>query len=376
MNHNLKMFLSSGKFLPQLIKKFNKPDLDKEYLDYINSSNIWANDFKSSLPICAVYTHIHSFLDECEIKNGNAVDSDGKIRKVLFLGYDGMRADTAQKILEMKNAYNKNLPSFTNNFGGINEVAKQGGIYLAYCGGYTDTLYQQSTSTSAGWTSQFTGKWGLNNGIKENDDTKKLDAKTVILEYAEKGLSTSINFDWEPLFTINLKSEINYVMSHKELCAKYIANNKEKSADNTDFDNFIAVDDKLGFGIADTYARDCTLNRISAGDSVVIGIYDTIDGAGHSSGSSKENDNYVQAAMTCDTFTYQILQEIKNREEKLNEKWLVILANDHGGKDRGHGGQTLEERTTFIATNIPFDSNLLGKSYNGKTDKDYGNRYD
>lgn len=226
MNHSLKMFLSSGRFLPQLIKKFNKPNLDKEYLDYINSATVWKNDFKSSLPICAVYTHIHSFLDKCEINGGNAVDSDGKIRKVLFLGYDGMRADAAQKMLEMKNAYNKDLPSFTNEFGGISEVAKKGGIYLAYCGGYTDTLYQQSSDTAAGWTAQFTGKWGLNNGVKENDDTKKLSTKTVILEYAEKGLATSINFDWEPLFAVNLKSEINYVMAHSELNAKYIANCK------------------------------------------------------------------------------------------------------------------------------------------------------
>lgn len=375
MNHSIKMFLSSGRFLPQLIKKFNKPNLDKEYLDYINSGTVWKNDFESSLPICAVYTHIHSFLDKCEINDGNAVDSDGKIRKVLFLGYDGMRADTAQKMLEMKNAYNKDLPSFTNEFGGISEVAKLGGIYLAYCGGYTDTLYQQSSDTAAGWTAQFTGKWGLNNGVKENDDTKKLSAKTVILEYAEKGLATSINFDWEPLFTVNLKSEINYVMAHSELGAKYIANCKRKSACNTDFDNFIAVD-SLSVGIGDTFARDCTLNRINAGDSVIIGIYDSIDGAGHSSGFSKDNDTYFSAAMTCDTYTYQILREIKSREEKLNEKWLIILANDHGGKDRGHGGQTLEERTTFIASNIPFDEKLLGKSYNGKTDKDYGNRYD
>lgn len=376
MNYNLKMFLSSGKILPQIIKKFNKPNLDEEYLDYINSSDIWTNDFKSSLPICAVYTHVHSFLDECEIKDGKAVDKDGKTRKVLFLGYDGMRADTAQKILEMKNAFNPSLANASNTFGGINEIEKRGGIYLAYCGGYTDTLYQQSTSTSAGWTSQFTGKWGLNNGIKENDDTKKLSAKTFILEYAEKGLKTSINFDWTPLFSINLKSEINYVMSHNELSAKYIATDVKKSNVNTAFDNFIAPDTQKGFGIVDTFARDCTLQRINEGDSVVVGIYDSIDGTGHSSGFSKENDKYVQVAMTCDTYTYQILCEIDKREKELNEKWLVILANDHGGKDRGHGGQSLEERTTFIATNIPFDNDLLGKSYNGKTDKDYGNRYD
>lgn len=376
MNYNLKMFLSSGKALPQFIKKFNKPNLDKEYLDYINSSDIWTNDFKTSLPICTVYTHVHSFLDECEIKNGKAVDKDGKTRKVLFLGYDGMRADTAQKILEMKNALDNRLESCSNTFGGINEVAKAGGIYLAYCGGYTDTLYQQSTDTSAGWNAQFTGKWGINSGVKENSDTKKLSAKTFVLEYAEKGLKTSINFDWTPLFSINLKSEINYVMSHKELSAKYIATDVKKSNDNTPFENFIAFDGQKGVGVSDTFARDCTLYRINEGDSVVVGIYDSIDGAGHASGFSKDNGKYFQAALNCDSYTYQILCEINKREKELNEKWLVILANDHGGKDRGHGGQSLEERTTFIATNIPFDNDLLGKSYNGKTDKDYGNRYD
>lgn len=376
MNHNLKMFLSSGKLLPQIIKKFNKPNLDKEYLEYINSSDIWANDFKTSLPICAVYTHVCSFLDECEIKDGKAIDKDGKIRKVLFLGYDGMRADTAQKILEMKNAFDPSAESFTNTYGGLNEIAKKGGIYLAYCGGYTDTLYQQSTSTSAGWTSQFTGTWGLNNGIKDNEDSKKLDYKTFALKYAEKGLSSSINFDWAPLFNINFKSEINYVMSHNKLNIKYLATDLKRSADNSELDNFIAFGDNKGFGIVDTFARDCTLDRINKGDSVVIGIYDSIDATGHSSGFSKENDKYVQAAMTCDSYTYQILQEIYKREEELSEKWLVVLANDHGGKDRGHGGQSLEERTTFIATNIPFDNDLLGKSYDGKTDKNYGNRYD
>ena len=94
MNHNLKMFLSSGRLLPRFIKKFNKPDLDKEYLDYINLNDIWANDFKLSLPIC---------------------------------------------------------------------------------GGYADTLYQQSTSTSAGWISQLTGKWGLNNGKTDKDYGNRYD---------------------------------------------------------------------------------------------------------------------------------------------------------------------------------------------------------
>ena len=56
---------------------------------------------------------------------------------------------------------------------------------------------------------------------------------------------------------------------------------------------------------------------------------------------------------------------IEEREENDNEEWLVVFANDHGGINQGHGEQTLEERTTWIATNIPFDESLYSAGYDG-----------
>lgn len=113
-----------------------------------------------------------------------------------------MRADAAAQVVSAKNAYNLNEIGAGVKYGGIANVANEGGLYLAYCGGETGTETQQSTSTSAGWTAQFTGVWGIKNGIKENCDTKNMRFKTFALEYAEKGLSTSINFDWTPFLTI------------------------------------------------------------------------------------------------------------------------------------------------------------------------------
>lgn len=50
---------------------------------------------------------------------------------------------------------------------------------------------------------------------------------------------------------------------------------------------------------------------------------------------------------------------------KLTRKTVVVFANDHGGLGTGHGEQTLEERTAWIASNIPFDEKYFSNGYNG-----------
>ncbi len=368
MNENVKAFLSSSKIVPQIIK--NSITKKTNYYDYkkgLEPLEIWENDFSTSIPIYQVYHHVHSFMDDCKIENGVAISNNGKIRKVLFLGYDGMRADAAAQVVSVKNAYNLNEIGAGVKYGGIANVANDGGLYLAYCGGETGTETQQSTSTSAGWTAQFTGVWGIKNGIKENCDTKNMRFKTFALEYAEKGLSTSINFDWTPFFNDNLKPEIIYAANHPQYKIKYI-NTSLKSANPNSFVEKYTLARETGKMIEDTAARDCTLNRISKGDSIVCGIYDTIDASGHKYEFSPDNTEYMKAITVCDFYTYQILQEIKKREKELNEEWLVILANDHGGKGRGHGGQSLDERTTWIATNIKMNTKMFSKNYNGNTE--------
>ncbi len=110
MNNKIKMFLSSGKTIPRLVKRFLKRvDNTESYLDTVLKNDIWSNSFEQSIPIYQIYHHIHSFMDECEIKNGKAVSNGNKIRKVLFLGYDGMRADMTAALITRRNEFDSSL---------------------------------------------------------------------------------------------------------------------------------------------------------------------------------------------------------------------------------------------------------------------------
>ena len=229
MNGKIKMFLSSGKTIPQLIKKaLKKIDENENYLDSVLKYDIWSNSFEQSIPIYRIYHHVHRFMDECEIKDGNAISPDGKIRKVLFLGYDGMRADMASALLTRKNEFDDSLDCANTSFSGIKEVSRKGGLYLAYCGGEAGTETQQTTSTSAGWTAQFTGVWGTENGIKTNEDTKNMLHETFMLEYAEKGLASSLNFTWDPLFDVNYAPEVRQAIKRNDIKMDFCDTDRKK----------------------------------------------------------------------------------------------------------------------------------------------------
>ena len=178
----------------QPVKKEEKTKSNPEYLNNISSYSFWTNTAETSIPEYKTYHHVHDFLDECEIKDGKAIAKNGKIRKVLFIGFDGMRADALPYVLD-------NANNSKTDVSGIAKLQGEGGIYLAYCGGETGTQTEQTTSTSASWTSHFTGVWGTKHGIKTNDDSKNMQYKTFMLEYAEKGLNTAVAFDWTNILT-------------------------------------------------------------------------------------------------------------------------------------------------------------------------------
>lgn len=52
MNNKIKMFLSSGKTIPRLVKRFLKRvDNTESYLDTVLKNDIWSNSFEQSIPI-------------------------------------------------------------------------------------------------------------------------------------------------------------------------------------------------------------------------------------------------------------------------------------------------------------------------------------
>lgn len=355
-------------------QKEEAPVSDASYLQTLDQSDIWVNSASASVPEYQVYHHVHAFLDECTIENGSAVSPEGKTRKVLFLGFDGMRADAALQLFEGENVFDQSLGGGRQAASGIRTLAAQGGIYLAYCGGETGTDTEQTTSTSASWTSQFTGVWGASHGIKTNDDAKNLQYKTFILEYAEQGLNTALAFDWDQYLDVNLKEEVKTALSDPQLPVLFCDIDRETKdklkkteAETLELYNFVAPETPSPDAPFDSGMRDWVLARMAAGDDVVCGIFHNIDTAGHNYEFSPQNAQYKNAVYTCDTYAYEILQVVAERESLYNEEWLVVFANDHGGIGQGHGGQTPEERTTWIATNRLLDEAYFAEGYDGFT---------
>ncbi|MBS6627519.1 MAG: hypothetical protein KH282_00435 [Clostridiales bacterium] len=341
---------------------------DSDYLNKVSQYGVWKNTAQTSIPIYQTYHHVHDFLDACTIENGSAVAPNGKIRKVLFLGFDGMRADALPVVLQTGAKAANNSKTGVS---GISALQQAGGLYLAYCGGETNTDTQQTTSTSASWTTHFTGVWGTQHGIKTNDDAKNLDHKTFMLEYAEQGLSTSIAFDWNQYFDVNLKEEIKYVMANPDVDMTFCDIDRAKAeklkktyAETLELYNYVAPETPSDSAPYDTGMRDYVLQRIENGDDIVCGIFHNIDSAGHEYGFGTSTQ-YNGDVMNCDLYAYSVLQAIEAREQMENEEWLIVFANDHGGLGTGHGEQTLEERTTWIATNVPFSEEYYSDGYDG-----------
>lgn len=351
-------------------KKDDTPPSDSAYLEKVNNYSFWKNTYDTAIPQYNTYNHVHSFLDECEIKDGSAYAPNGKIRKVLFLGFDGMRADALSYVLVDENNADSVAYNSITDVSAFKRLQQSGGVYLAYCGGETDTDTEQTTSTSASWTSHFTGVWGSKHGIKTNDDSKNMDYKTYMLEYAEKGLHSSLAFDWDQYLDVNVKEEVKYVMQNNlpmVFCDidRAKADKLEKTrAESIELYNFVSPETPSSSAPYDTGMRDYVLDRMAQGDDVITAIFHNIDTAGHTFGFGASTQ-YTGAVMNCDMYANSILNAIEEREKIYNEEWLVVFGNDHGGLGTSHGNQTLEERTTWLASNIPFDEKYYSNGYDG-----------
>lgn len=362
---------------------------DKKYLKKVSAYGFWDNTAEQSIAIYKYYQIMDEFLSGSEItRDGEIIGSDGKTKKIAFIGWDGVRADgllnifnTTEETENFDGDYNGVAP-----LSGLNSLKETGGLYLAYCGGEKGKSSEQDTSTAASWTTQFTGVWAENHGVIDNNHEKNDGYDTIFMKYGKLGIQTSLMFDWGELFDNALYKEVEYLTKNKvvsqDVYYKDINRTKAMSVDdmlkiegkqktaqlgteNLDVFNYTAVSEVPEDFPYDSIMRDAIIDRINKGDDIVAGIFHNNDSNGHTTGFSNENPNYVNSIRSSDLYTYEILQVIKEREKSKNEDWLIIVANDHGGSEKGHGKQILEHRTNWIACNKPIDSKYFGKGYDG-----------
>ena len=225
---------------------------------------------------------------------------EGKEKKLLLIGIDGCRSDALQ------------IASTPN----IDNIIEEGlFISNALC-----SINGQKTKSGPGWASLLTGVWADKHGIVDNSfkrsNIKEYPPFNVLIREAKDSLKTAAFIMWEPI----LEHIFGNTLDYSETFSKY--------------DESMAVK-------ASKYISTTKL------DAIFID-FDHVDRSGHWFGFKPKIGRYTKAIEQVDTYIGWIYEAITKRGTYANEDWLVIITSDHGGRNRNHGGQSLEEKEVPI----------------------------
>jgi len=221
-------------------------------------------------------------------------------KKVLILGIDGCRPDA------LLTAKAPHLHELIKN-GAFSDKAKTGDM----------------TASGSGWGSLLSGVWREKHGVRGNDFklanfSEFPDCLTRIKKSRPDTFVASI-VHWDPI--------------QKQIIKKADVN----AAYKTDVEVTKAA---------------CQLLADKNPDLLFVHL-DDVDGAGHKHGFDPKLPTYLTAIEKVDEQVGAILKAMRNRPTYAKEDWLILVSTDHGGRGKGHGSDTPEERTIFLIVSGP-----------------------
>jgi len=207
------------------------------------------------------------------------------VKKVLFIGWDGVRSDALQA------AETPNLDAL---------IASS--IYTFNCDRGPHTV------SVPGWSSILHGVWPekhnlTKNSFRRNKYKEYPDLITVAKQF-KPNLSATTLANWDDFLRIT---------SNEDYAQRY-------------------ENDK---GVTDATIQllnDCT-------PDIMLLHYDYPDYIGHSIGFNPNSIEYLNAIEITDYYLGQIMSQIYLRESLFGEKWMIVVTTDHGGEGTGHNEQ-------------------------------------
>ncbi len=290
--------------------KNDKYDSEAGYRHHIDQVG-YQNTIDTAIPQTDIYNIVNDHF-RSPLKEGKTV------KKAILVGFDGCRADI--------------LAEIQDGSGIIGALTDNGAeLKLAYCGGVNyPTVNTQDTSTAPGWCSILTGEWADVHGITANGITKTMDTKTLMTSLTEDGIIGSASFitKWAGHFD---RKNATY-LAEMEYCEK---NNLKV--------DFVKCKD-------DAETIDYTYQELNKPDCAdfLFTILEHTDSTGHGKGFSFNNPEYKLAFNEMNLSAERFLESIRSRETFDQEDWLIIVTSDHGGINTDHGGESLQERMTFV----------------------------
>ncbi|WP_442109415.1 alkaline phosphatase family protein [Pseudomonas sp. NUPR-001] len=237
--------------------------------------------------------------------------------KTLLIGMDGVQLQRYEQL-----GSNLNLQRLHYN--------------KAYAGGVTGSSSRQSTISGPGWTTLLSGVWANKHDVISNQTNLRVNPEFPSLFRRVRDASPSAYIasivHWAPINTAFLLEDVksNDLVETQASDARVIARTLEVlSQTRADF-TFIQLDEPDQAG------------------------HDACFGAG-----------YNNALRVADNQLGQLLDAVEARaRENPDEDWLVLVTTDHGRDTQGcgHGGDSEQEKTAFIASNKPLNAELTSPS--------------
>lgn len=257
-----------------------------------------SNEFQESTPRLAAYllAGLAASLIGCGTPTVDAPVT-AKSPKVLVVGWDGARPDAVVKA---------KTPAF--------DALMKAGAYSLMASTQTDA---QAVS-APGWLSLLTGVDAGKHKVDGNDDFFEHDPAypSFLRRARDLGLKTAGACDWEMLCALMLDEE-NALDASK-------AGNEES--------------------VTATMAK-----WIREEDFAVHFVHlDLPDHAGHATGFSPDNPDYIAAIEKSDQLTARLVAAIAARPTRASERWLIALVTDHGGRGTSHGARDAENQTVYF----------------------------
>lgn len=222
---------------------------------------------------------------------------DGAAPRLLFIGLDGVRADAFEQA---------ETPAF--------DLLRENGSWTIA----GTTQLTTATDSSAGWTALITGVDSTFSGVTDNESLGSRDWTyasfgKLLVDLADADLVLAAH--WFPFAYSIFEPE---------------------------FGEFSSVGD-------DDEVTDSLAAAIASGEGDVFVLHlDDVDHAGHATGFSTDNADYMAAVVAQDARTQRLIDAINARPGVDDEDWLVMVVTDHGGDAEGHGNMNAECQT------IPF----------------------
>ena len=237
-------------------------------------------------PLPCTLLLVFLFLAACDLGEADGPVPEGNACKVLVIGIDGLRGDGIPAT---------DTPS-------LDQLMEQGAWSL-----FASTQLEAPTVSGPGWTSILTGVDAEKHGIYGNSNYTDIDRSypTLLGRAHGLGLPTSTAIHWQPIQLDIIEEEVvNEAMVGNDL---EVTDAMSEVLETDDFDvHFVHLDD--------------------------------VDGAGHSTGFSPDNPDYLEVVGVTDGYVGRLIDAIAARATRDEEDWLVLVTSDHGGSGTSHGG--------------------------------------